>query len=393
MPAVTARLRPYVPWVSIAVVLLLVAGVIGYLVTPGTPMKTLTADFSEAPGLYVGNHVDVLGIPVGTVTAIKPEPGYVAVTMHVRKSLSVPADADAILMAPEVVADRFVQLEPAYTGGPTIAANAVIPASRTGIPESVDAIFATLNDLAEQLGPNGVNKTGALTDFVSELAKQIGPVGPDFHGAVVNFSQALHTIASYSPQLAGLLDNLGGLSQALATNSNTYQSFAADLTSVSALLANNRSQISSVLSALQELFANLTTFIDNNGSTLKGSIDNLDSLASTLASQQAALAESFDLTPLSLENLDNAIDKSAPGGPAIRSRYDPMSDTQGLFNTVCGNASLRFLVILATATETNPLTVATPQDTLCAVGNALTALTPPPGSAPGPDLTLGALVP
>ena len=60
---------------------------------------------------------------------------------------------------------------------------------------------------------------------------------------------------------------------------------------------------------------------------------------------------------------------------------------------MCGNAVLHFLVILATGTQTNPLTPATPMDTVCALGNALGALTPPPNSAQGPDLSLASLVP
>ena len=59
---------------------------------------------------------------------------------------------------------------------------------------------------------------------------------------------------------------------------------------------------------------------------------------------------------------------------------------------MCGNSTLRFLVVLATGTETNPLTPGTSEDTLCAVGNALNALTPPPGAIAGPNLGLGALV-
>jgi phospholipid/cholesterol/gamma-HCH transport system substrate-binding protein len=290
-----------------------------------------------------------------------------------------------------VVADRFVQLLPAYTTGPTLPAGATIPLSRTAIPQSVDAVISTLNTLAEQLGPNGANKNGALTTLVHRLAVQFGDSGPDFHNTVVNFSQALASLSKNSPAFAGTLTNLGQLSQALGDNSSTYQAFAASLDAVSQDLAGDRAEIGAVLSALQQLFANLTSFIEADKANLAGSIQNLDQFASVLANEQAALAQAYDLTPLSLQNLDNAVDKSAPGGTALRGRYDPVSSTSTLFNTVCGSPALRFLVILATGTQTNPLTPATPTDTLCGIGNALNALTPPPGASPGPDLTLKAL--
>lgn len=384
------RRRPV--WIAAATgfVVLAVALVVA-LSGGGGSTRTVYAQFSEAPGLYRGNHVDVLGIPVGTVTAIKAQPGYVLVSMQVSSRVQLPATAGAELMAPQVVADRFVQLGPAYISGPTLAPGAVIPLSRTVIPQSVDAVIAALTHLADQLGPNGANRTGALTDLVHQLATQFGPNGPDFHSAVVNFSQALDGLSANSSGLAGTLNNLGSLSQALADNSGAYRSFTQNLAQVSQILANDRGDISAALSSLQELFANLTDFVRRDGGSLGSSIGNLDTFVSALNSQQQSLARAYSLAPLALQNLDNAVDKSAPGGAAIRGRYDPVASTNGLFNQLCGKTALRFLVILASGTQTNPLTQATTTDSLCAIGNALTALTPPPGSSPGPDLSLGAL--
>lgn len=385
-------MKRWIPVIAGVVAVAVIAVVIAvFVVGGGGSTRTVYAQFSEAPGLYKGNHVDVLGIPVGTVTKIQPEDHYVLVTMQVSSGVKLPADAAAELMAPEVVADRFVQIGPAYSSGPLMAAGAVIPLNRTAIPQSVDAVIGTLNNLAEQLGPNGANKNGALTDLVHQLATSLGSSGPDFHSAVVNFSQALNGLAADSPGFAGTLTNLGQLSQALADNSNAYQSFASGLSQVSQILANDRADVSAVLSSLQQLFANLTDFIQHDGGALGTSIRNLDTFVQALNSQQQALAQAYDLTPLALQNLDNAVDKSAPGGPALRGRYDPVASSQALFNQVCGSAALRFLVILATGTQTNPLTTANTTDTLCGIGNALNALTPPPGANNGPDLSLKAL--
>lgn len=380
-----------IPWMAATVVVMIVAGLIGAVTSGGGSMRTIAAQFAEAPGLYPGNHVDVLGIPVGSVTSIKPGPDYVLVKMSVRSDVQIPAGAGAVIMAPTVVADRFVQLMPAYQGGPVMSAGTVIPMTRTAIPQSVDAVVQALTRLAQQLGPNGANSKGALSQLLHQMAVQFGNDGPDFHAAVINFSEALHGFAQNSPAFADVFNNLGNLSQALANNSSTYRSFTSDLAAVSGVLANDRTDVSAALAALQQLFANLNSFLQANGSKLGSSIANLRAFAGELVSQQAALAKVFDLSPLSLQNLDNAIDKNAPGGPALRGRYDAVAATQGLFNQVCGNAALRFLVILATGTQTNPLTVATPVDTLCAIGNALNALTPPPGASPGPNLSLQAL--
>ena len=49
----------------------------------GPSPMTITARFATAPGLYPGNSVDVLGMPVGTVTKVTPGPTYVTVVMQV----------------------------------------------------------------------------------------------------------------------------------------------------------------------------------------------------------------------------------------------------------------------------------------------------------------------
>jgi phospholipid/cholesterol/gamma-HCH transport system substrate-binding protein len=379
---------------AIAAVILVLAGVIGAIVvaTEGPATRTISAQFTETPGLYVGNDVDVLGINVGKIKSIKAGDGYVTVVMAVNRSVKLPAHASAVLMAPEVVSDRFVQIGPAYTSGPTMAPGTMIPLAQTAIPESVDTVISELNTLAQQLGPNGANQNGALSALVHQLATNLGPNGQSFHNAVVNFSQALGALSANSPALAGTLTNLGQLSQALADHSSEYQSFATNLASVSQVLANDRQDVSATLQSLQTLFAHLTTFIDTDGANLGGSITNLQKFAGALSSQQAALAQAYDLAPLSLQNLDNAINKQAPGGAAVVGRYNPVASTPTLFNQVCGSAALRFLVLLASGTQTNPLTQANSTDTLCGIGNALVALTPPPGSASGPDLSLSALV-
>ena len=179
---------------------------------------------AEAPGLYAGNHVEILGIPVGTITSVKAEPEYVLITMDVSGRLKVPQAAFAVIMAPQVVADRFVQLGPGYTGGPTLANHAVIPLTRTVIPQSVDAVIASLTQLAEQLGPNGANKTGALTDLVHQLSVQFSRLRPRLpqRGDQVQRT-ALDGLAQNSPAFAGTLTNLGGLSQALANDSGLHR--------------------------------------------------------------------------------------------------------------------------------------------------------------------------
>ena len=113
--------------------------------------KQISALFSETIGVYPGSTVRILGVPVGTVDAVHPQGRLVRVTMTLDSGVKVPAGARAVVLAPSVVADRYVQLVPAYTGGPQIGNDAVIPPSRTAVQVEVDQVYAAITKLSESL--------------------------------------------------------------------------------------------------------------------------------------------------------------------------------------------------------------------------------------------------
>src|SRR5437016_4337664 len=118
---------------AVIVAAALIAG--GMLVYHATHKgNQVTAYFSEAIGVYPGSTVRVLGVPIGTVDEVQPQGTQVKVTMTVDSGVAVPADARAVVIAASVVADRYVQLTPAYTGAPPPAGNAVIRVSRAAVP-------------------------------------------------------------------------------------------------------------------------------------------------------------------------------------------------------------------------------------------------------------------
>jgi phospholipid/cholesterol/gamma-HCH transport system substrate-binding protein len=371
---------------AVAIAVILVVGVVGTFVVQPQKMISVTAEFTEAPGLYPGNHVDVLGIPIGTVTSVQPGPDHVDVTMSVRADVALPRNVDAELMAPEIVSDRFVSLNPPYTGGPRMVDHHVIPPSRTATPVSADQVLNTLDQLVTALGPTGANRSGALSSLLAQLAKTFGGQGPNLHSAITNLGQALGALGQNGPQLAGLLNHLGTFTGALSTDGNAYTSFANDLAAVSTELASDDADIAGALHNLQLALGQLAAFVQTNRSALGGTAANLQTFAATLANEQQALVQTLATAPLALQNVVNAINPSAPGGTALRVRYDPSPATAAINGPICGNTLLRLLVV--TTGQAHP----TPLDLVCGFTAAVGALGTAPGAPTGPDLSLGALM-
>src|SRR6476661_7718944 len=126
-------------WVAVVLALLLVAGV-AVLVrsTDKVNRINVVAYFDNSNGIYVGDDVRILGVPVGSITSIDPEPERVKIAFWYNSRYDVPADAKAAILSPALVTSRAIQLTPAYTGGPVMEDDAVIPRERTVVPVEYD---------------------------------------------------------------------------------------------------------------------------------------------------------------------------------------------------------------------------------------------------------------
>ena len=99
--------------------------------------NTYIAYFANTNGLYTGDEVRILGVAVGTVDRSSRSPTH-KVTFSVDSQYPVPADVRAAILSPSLVSARAIQLVPAYSGGPKLAAGASIPQERTAVPVEWD---------------------------------------------------------------------------------------------------------------------------------------------------------------------------------------------------------------------------------------------------------------
>jgi len=315
--------------IVIVAAFLVAGGVLVYQASQGG--KQITAYFSEAIGVYPGSTVRVLGVPVGTVDAVRPVGREVEVTMTLNHGIAVPADAQAVVVAPSVVADRYVQLTPAYTGGPQIADNAVIPLSRTAVPVEVDQLYAALNQFMKELGPDGVNKHGALSNLIKTGAANLSGNGAALQSMITEYSGLSKTLGSGSSQLFGTISNLALFTGMLKTNDSQVRLAEQQLAQVSAFLASDRTDLAAAMSTLSSALGQVATFIQSNRSLLKSNVSKLAAVTSLLVQERASLAEALNTVPLAADNVVNAYDA------ATRTL-----DGRGDLNELClGSATVR----------------------------------------------------
>jgi phospholipid/cholesterol/gamma-HCH transport system substrate-binding protein len=292
---------------AVIVAAALVAG--GILVYRSTHKGTqVTAYFSEAVGVYPGSTVRVLGVPVGTVEEVQPQGTEVKVTMTVDSGVPVPADAKAVVVAASVVSDRYVQLTPAYTGGPQLTGNAVIPASRTEVPVEVDQIYTSINRLTQALGPNGLNKNGALSELVKTGAANLDGNGANLHAMVTQFGALSKTLGDNSGNLFATITYLQRFTSMLKANDGQVRLANQQLAEVTGFLASDRQDLGGALHELSVALGQVQGFIANNRGLIKANVTKLAAITKILADERASLSEAVSTIPLAVDNVVNAYD-------------------------------------------------------------------------------------
>ncbi|WP_238998256.1 MCE family protein [Nocardioides limicola] len=284
-------------------VLLVLVVTAGILILGGSKSKTVTASFPRTVSVYEGSDVAVLGVAIGTVEKVVPSGTTVEVTMRYDADVQIPADAEAIIVAPSIVGDRYVQLIPPYTGGDVLPDGAVLDTSRTGTPLELDEIYQSLDHLVVALGPDGANRDGSLTRLLETTAA-------NFEGEGEKFNQMLHDLGTFSGTLDNNKDELFGAASelhqfiaTLAENDQTVRDFNTSLAQVSAMLAGERDELSQALRNLSVAMRHVTDFVAENRELLGKNIDGINKIARILVKQRDALDETLHVAPLALTNL------------------------------------------------------------------------------------------
>ena len=318
----------------------------------------LTAYFTRTIGLYQGNDVRILGVKVGKIDKLTVVGTKVRVEMSLDSKYSLPADVQAVIIPPSVVSDRYIQLTPAYTGGPTLPDNSVLDTNRTQVPLEFDEIFRNLDQLNQALGPQGANKNGALSRLINISAKNLNGNGAELNGALKQFSAAISTLAGSRTDLFATVRQLQQFTTTLAANDGGIRALNSNLSKVGGQLAAERQDLGAALSNLATALQLVNSFVADNRTALTGDIHGLTNVTNVLSREKDAVTEIIDMAPFALSNLALAGD---PKAHTLDTKDDPSSP---LTNPTGPNGILCQVLGGAFCTTTSGASPATWQDLL-----------------------------
>lgn len=301
-PERTERSRRLLLGLILAAALLLTNGC-----TPlsGGKMK-VTAEFKDSAGLFVGNDVGVLGVPVGKITSIEPAGPVVKVELEVDPDVSIPASAGAAVVARSVATDRYIELTPVYADGPRMKSGATIPLDRTRAPVEFDEALATLSDITKGLkGKDGEAET--LRRLLESGAINLKGRGADINDTIDNLTIAAQGLSDNRDEITGTVDDLDALVTLLATNKTVVDEFITSITDTTDLFADESQNFGRSLRALQKALRTLAAFVKAHRKELRSSVVGAGALWDRLLTNQQALEETIEVLPLTARNIGDAV--------------------------------------------------------------------------------------
>jgi phospholipid/cholesterol/gamma-HCH transport system substrate-binding protein len=312
-----------------ALVLVLGAGlVVAFRMPAQVARTTVVAYFENSTGVFAGDHVLIRGVPVGTIEAIEPQPERAKITIWFDSKYKVPVDAKAVILAPQLVTGRTIQLTPPYSGGPTMADGAVIPDDRTAVPVEWDDLrdqLERLTDLLKPSKPGGVSTLGAL---INTTADNLRGQGPTIRDTIVKLSQAVSILGDHSNDIFATFKNLSTLVSALSDSADLLEALNHNLSAVTSLLADDPNKVGQAVEDLNAVLVDVQDFAADNADAIGTASDTMASITGALVESLDDIKQTLHIAPTVLQNYNNIYEPangSLTGALAINNFANPVS--------------------------------------------------------------------
>ncbi|WNG86811.1 MCE family protein [Mycobacterium sp. ITM-2016-00317] len=308
-------------------VVVVVAGVVVVRAADHAGRTHVTAYFDNSNGLFTGDEVRILGVPVGAIETIEPEPERVKVTFWVDAKYKVPADVKAVIVSPQLVTARAVQLTPAYETGPVMAENAVIPLDRTAVPLEWDDLRAQLEKLTDALEPSQPGGVSTLGEFVNTAADNLRGQGATIRETVTTMARALSALGDHSEDTFATLKNLAVVVNALEDSSDLLAQLNRNMAAVTGLLADDPGAVGDAVDDLNAVVAEATQFVRDNRDAAGLATDKLAAISSAVHGGLDDIEQALHAFPNAAQNFANVYQPSQAaltGMLAVNNLADPV---------------------------------------------------------------------
>jgi phospholipid/cholesterol/gamma-HCH transport system substrate-binding protein len=288
----------------LAVVAALVLVFFGFQLYKKLTNNTVVAYFPVANALYNGDRVEIMGVKVGAIDKVEPAGDKMKVTFHYSNKYKVPADAQAAILNPTLVASRLIQLEPPYKGGPVLADNAVIPEERTQVPTEYDELRNSITNVISKLGPTKEQPKGPFGEVIESFADGLAGKGKQINTTFTDLSRALTALNQGRGDFFGVVRSLALFVNALHADDQKFVALNKNLAQFTTSLSGSDHDLANAIQQFDGLLTTVRPFLDKNREVLTHDINNLGDTTNTLVQPEAlsGLETGLHVLPTALSN-------------------------------------------------------------------------------------------
>ncbi len=285
-------------FLAVALAVILVGGVVVLLRTTDRINRThVVAYFENANGIYAGDDVRIVGVPVGRIESIEPQPEQVKISFWYDSKYKVPGDVKAAILSPTLVTARAIQLTPAYVSGPVMKDNAVIPRERTAVPVEWDEVRKQLEKLTDTLQPTEPGGVSPLGSVINTAADNLRGEGANIRDTIIKLSQAVSALGDHSTDIFSTVKNLATLVSALQDSTDLMRQLNQNLATVTGLLANDPDEVANAVRDLNNVVGDVQTFVADNREALGTTSDKLAGVTQALTDSLGDIKQVLHVTP------------------------------------------------------------------------------------------------
>ncbi len=259
----------------------------------------LSADFASADGVYVGSQVRIVGVEVGLVEKVEPMGDVVRVHLTLDPGTELPEDVGALVMNPAVIADRFVELTPAYQGGPTFGEGGTIPADRTRAPLDFDEFVSSLDTLSSAFAPGAEE----MAEGLDRGAEALDGRGGTLNRAIRNLSTVSAVGGDRAEDLDAIITELAVLMDAAGGRDQTMRDLVLGLDDLGRQIRQDQIDVAAPADDLRVILDQLDKIVAERGEDITATTDATREVTAMYAEHREDFAEFLDLYPVMMENL------------------------------------------------------------------------------------------
>ncbi len=187
----------------------------------------------------------------------------------------VPAGAQAVIIVPSLVADRYIQFTPVYRGGAALEDGATLALSNTAVPVELDDANQAVNELTKALGPQGANENGSLSKLLSTSAQTLDGQGADFKQTLQDLSDVSRILSDNRGNATQTVQNLAKITQAMAASDRQIRSFSQNLATVSRTLNAEKAELRAAVKSLTVALREVSDFVKQNKAEIAANVQGL----------------------------------------------------------------------------------------------------------------------